>query len=172
MNKSWLIRDGSVVTAKGYGLDGRGPIPGSGKKCSLLHSVQTDFEAHPTSYTRGSGCLSSKVKQPRRETDYRCPCSAEVKNDGAIPPFPHTSSWPPQTLPSFTVKYAVIPCRISSLHCLYRHQNASKRDQAENVTKTRDSSVREADYRDRMFSCLRRALMNMQTRTAETGACG
>jgi hypothetical protein len=41
----------------GYGLDGQGLIPAGARDFSLLHSVQTGSEAHPTSYrmgTRGS----------------------------------------------------------------------------------------------------------------------
>jgi hypothetical protein len=37
--------------------------------------------------------LSPEVKRPGHEADYLPPSSAEVKNGGAIPPPPHTSSW-------------------------------------------------------------------------------
>jgi hypothetical protein len=33
------------------------------------------------------------IRRQRRETDHSIPSSAEVKNDGAIPPLPLTSSW-------------------------------------------------------------------------------
>jgi hypothetical protein len=33
------------------------------------------------------------VKRPGREADHSPPSSAEVKNDGAITPDPHTSLW-------------------------------------------------------------------------------
>jgi hypothetical protein len=33
------------------------------------------------------------VKRPRRVSDHSSPSSAEVKNGGAIPPLPYTSSW-------------------------------------------------------------------------------
>jgi hypothetical protein len=36
--------------------------------------------------------LSSGIKRPGREADHSPPSSAEVKNDGAIPPLPHMSS--------------------------------------------------------------------------------
>jgi hypothetical protein len=39
----------------GYELDGQGSIPGKGKNCSLLHSVQTGSEAYPASYPMGTG---------------------------------------------------------------------------------------------------------------------
>jgi hypothetical protein len=38
----------------GYGLDGRGSIPGRGKIFFLLHSVQTESETHPASYSMGT----------------------------------------------------------------------------------------------------------------------
>jgi hypothetical protein len=41
----------------------------------------------------GTGAFPPEVKQPAREADHSPPSSAEVKNDGAIPPLPHTSSW-------------------------------------------------------------------------------
>jgi hypothetical protein len=37
--------------------------------------------------------LLQRIKQPGREADHPQPYSAEVKNYGAIPPFPHVSSW-------------------------------------------------------------------------------
>jgi hypothetical protein len=49
-----MIRDSSVSIATAYGLGGRGSIPGKGKRCSLLHSVQTGSVAHPASYTMGT----------------------------------------------------------------------------------------------------------------------
>jgi hypothetical protein len=33
------------------------------------------------------------VKQPGREACHLLPCRDDVKNGGAIPPYPHTSSW-------------------------------------------------------------------------------
>jgi hypothetical protein len=44
-------RDSSVGIATGYGLDGRGSIPGSDKTFSL-HSVQTSSGAHPGAPSR------------------------------------------------------------------------------------------------------------------------
>jgi hypothetical protein len=46
-------RESSVGIATSYGLDGRGSIPGRGKKFSLPHSVQTGSRAHPASYPMG-----------------------------------------------------------------------------------------------------------------------
>jgi hypothetical protein len=34
-----------------------------------------------------------RVKRPGHEADHSPPSSAEVRNDGAIPPLPHTFSW-------------------------------------------------------------------------------
>jgi hypothetical protein len=85
MKLSW---DASVDVATDYGLDGRGSIPDRGKR----------FVCAPQSPDRlwGPPNLSSGyrgVKLLGREADYSLPSSAEVKNGGAIPPFPSTSSW-------------------------------------------------------------------------------
>jgi hypothetical protein len=37
--------------------------------------------------------ISPRVKRQRRDAHHSPPSSAEVKNDGAIPPFSHMSSW-------------------------------------------------------------------------------
>jgi hypothetical protein len=39
------------------------------------------------------GAFSPGLKRQGREADHSPPSSAEVKNGGAIPPLPHTSSW-------------------------------------------------------------------------------
>jgi hypothetical protein len=39
------------------------------------------------------GDFSLEVKRPGRAAYHSTPSSAEVKNIGGIPPFPHTSSW-------------------------------------------------------------------------------
>jgi hypothetical protein len=41
--------------ATGYGLDGRSLILGRGKKCFLLHSVQTGSGVHSASYPMSFG---------------------------------------------------------------------------------------------------------------------
>jgi hypothetical protein len=41
-------------TETGYELDGRGFIPGRGKRFSPIHSVQTGSEAHTASYVTGT----------------------------------------------------------------------------------------------------------------------
>jgi hypothetical protein len=68
----------------GYGLDSSGLIPG----ISLPWRIQTGTEAHLTSYPTGTG-----IKGLRHEVDHSPPSSATVKNGGAVPPLPHTSSW-------------------------------------------------------------------------------
>jgi hypothetical protein len=69
-------------------VDDRGSIPSRTTKCSLLHSVQTDFRAQPAYLM----AVSPGVKQQEREADHSTQSSAEVKNGGAIPPLPHISS--------------------------------------------------------------------------------
>jgi hypothetical protein len=39
------------------------------------------------------GALLPGIKRPGREVDHSYVPSAEVENDGAIPPTPHISSW-------------------------------------------------------------------------------
>jgi hypothetical protein len=73
--------DSSVGIATGYGLHGRGLIPDRGSG------------AHPASYTMDNAGFFPGVKRPGSESDNSPPSSAEVKNDGAIPPLPHMSSW-------------------------------------------------------------------------------
>jgi hypothetical protein len=46
---SFRGRDSSVGIGMSYGLDARSSTPGRGRMFSLLHSVQTDSEAHPAS---------------------------------------------------------------------------------------------------------------------------
>jgi hypothetical protein len=46
------LLDSSVGTEKGYGLEGRGSIPGSGKKF-VLHSIQTGYGARLASCLKG-----------------------------------------------------------------------------------------------------------------------
>jgi hypothetical protein len=39
------------------------------------------------------GAHTPAVKQPECEADHEAPSNASVKNDEAIPPFPHMTSW-------------------------------------------------------------------------------
>jgi hypothetical protein len=76
--KSYL---NGVGIAKGYELDDRSSIPGRGKifipSPASTHLLSNEYEA---------------LKRPVREADHSLPSSAEVKNGGAIPPFPHVST--------------------------------------------------------------------------------
>jgi hypothetical protein len=54
----------------------------------IFHSFKIVSGAHPVSNPMGTWALSPGVKWPRNETDHSPPSSAEVKNDGAIPPIP------------------------------------------------------------------------------------
>jgi hypothetical protein len=67
-----------VNIATDYGLQYRGLFPGRGQNCFCLHSVQTGPGSHPVSYPVAA--------------DLSSPSTAEIKNDMAIPPLPHTSS--------------------------------------------------------------------------------
>jgi hypothetical protein len=90
-------QDSSISKATGYRLDGRGAgirFPTGTRDFSLFHSVQTGSEAHPAFYPMGTGAgLSLGVNQQGHEADRSLPSSASIKNGGALPPHPHTSSW-------------------------------------------------------------------------------
>jgi hypothetical protein len=75
-------RDSSVGIATGYGLDDQGEREFEsrlGKKCSLLHIVQTGSGVNPTSYKMGTGGSFPGVKRHGRAADHSPPTSAEVK---------------------------------------------------------------------------------------------
>jgi hypothetical protein len=75
--------DISVGIEKDHRLVGRGSIPGD---FSLNHSFKIEFVAHPVFYCMGTGAVSPRVKRPGCEARHSSPTSAEIKNDGAIPP--------------------------------------------------------------------------------------
>jgi hypothetical protein len=83
----------SVGIARSYGLDGRGSIPGRGM--IFLFSIASIPGLRPTQPPTQlvPGTLSPGVKRPGREADHLPPSSVDVKNGGAVPPLPHTSSW-------------------------------------------------------------------------------
>jgi hypothetical protein len=88
-------RDSSVGTETCYELDGRGSILGRGKEFSST-VLGPDRLWGPINNLLSNGyrgVLSPGVKRPRCEADHSPTPSAEVKNVGAIPPFPHTYSW-------------------------------------------------------------------------------
>jgi hypothetical protein len=73
--------DSSVGITTGYGLDGRGSNPGRGKifVFSKASRPALGTTQPPIQWVPG-------VKRPGREADRSAPSSAEIKNDGAIPP--------------------------------------------------------------------------------------
>jgi hypothetical protein len=86
-------RNSSVGITTGYELGGRASIPGRARNVSLLYSIQTGSKAYPASSPMGAGNTFPGVKRLGREADHSPPSSSEVKNGGAIPALPHTSSW-------------------------------------------------------------------------------
>jgi hypothetical protein len=81
-------RDSSVDIPTGYGLDGRGSIPGRGKRffCTPQGPDRSYIQWVP-------GALSPGVRRPGREADHSLPSNAEVKNGRGLHPLPHTSLW-------------------------------------------------------------------------------
>jgi hypothetical protein len=75
-----------------YGLDGRVSILGRGKRF-FFTPERPDLLWNPSSLSIGYRGCSPGGKRQGREADHPSPSSAEVKNDGAIPPLHHTSSW-------------------------------------------------------------------------------
>jgi hypothetical protein len=71
-------------------------FPAGARGYCLLHSVQTGFWVHPTSYTKvtegGGGLFSPGIKRSESEAGNSPPSSAEVKNGGAIPATPSQNS--------------------------------------------------------------------------------
>jgi hypothetical protein len=59
-----------------------------------FYNVQTLCGAHQTSYQMGTGGDFPRVKRPEREAEHSPPSSTKAKNGVALPPLPHTSSWP------------------------------------------------------------------------------
>jgi hypothetical protein len=83
--KTW---NSSFGIAAGYRLDIQGGIPYIGK--IFLFSIAS----RPAPGSTWPPIKSvSGVKWLGHEADHSPPCSAEVKNDGAIPPLPDMSSW-------------------------------------------------------------------------------
>jgi len=71
----------------------RDPIPvGGGARFSA--PVQTGSEAHPASYTMGTGCFPG-VKRPGRGVDHLPPSSAKVNGRVELYVYSHSGpSWP------------------------------------------------------------------------------
>jgi hypothetical protein len=61
---------------------------------NFFYSQRTDLLWGPASYAMAAvGALSPWLKRRGLEADHSSPCSAEVNNDGALPPLPNMSSW-------------------------------------------------------------------------------
>jgi hypothetical protein len=82
-------RDGSIGISTGYGQDGRGLIPGRGKRFSHLCIVHTGSGDHLVSHIIGTGGSFPQGKAAGAyEADQSPLSSAEDMNSGAIPPLP------------------------------------------------------------------------------------
>jgi hypothetical protein len=93
MHTKVRIRDSSTGIAKGYRLDYMGSNSGRGK--FFLNSTASRPAPRPSQPPIQwlPGAISPEVKRPGSEVDHSPPSSVEVKNGGAIPQLPRTSSW-------------------------------------------------------------------------------
>jgi hypothetical protein len=84
----------SVSVVTGYRLDSQVTIPGRDKRF-FVHSTVSRLALGPTQppVQWVWGAVSLGLKQLGHEADHSPPSSSEVKNGGAIPSFPHASSW-------------------------------------------------------------------------------
>jgi hypothetical protein len=114
----FCIHGSSVGIATAYGLDGRGSIAGRGN--IFLFSITCRRPLGPTQppIQWVPAALSSEVKWQEREADHSLPSSAEVKNDGAIHPLPHTSSW---SIASLIKHKDNLPFLCPLLYCLHKN---------------------------------------------------
>jgi hypothetical protein len=83
----------SIGIAMGFGLEDRDSIPDRGKRVSLPTASRPVMGTTQPLIQCVPGVISQEVKRLGREADHSLPSSAKVKNSGAIPPLPHTSSW-------------------------------------------------------------------------------
>jgi hypothetical protein len=87
-----LLSDGSRDSLVGIVTDcGQGSIPVRGKNIFFTASRLT-WEGVPASYSMGTGVISVGVKRLGGQAAHLPPFNAEMKNAGAIPSLPHTSS--------------------------------------------------------------------------------
>jgi hypothetical protein len=71
----------------------RGSIPGSGRNFLFTTASRPALRFIHGPIQWAPGTRSLVVKRKGREADHLPPSSEEIKNDGAISPFPHTSPW-------------------------------------------------------------------------------
>jgi hypothetical protein len=86
---------GKSVYRLGYWLDSERlevHFPARARDFSLFHGVQISSEADPDLYVMGIWAVSLLVRWLKQECDHLPPSNDEVKNGGAIPSLPHTSS--------------------------------------------------------------------------------
>jgi hypothetical protein len=97
MNRSLsgdMSRNSPVGIATGYGLNGPRFDSRQGVWNFLYSTVSGAAPGHIQSHIQWvGGAVFLGVKRTGREADHSSPSSAGVKNAGAIPPLPNTSSW-------------------------------------------------------------------------------
>jgi hypothetical protein len=74
-------------------VDCRDSIPGGARFFSFSQRPDRFWGPPSLLFNGYRGALSAWLKLPGREADHSPPSSADVKNDGAVPPLLHMSSW-------------------------------------------------------------------------------
>jgi hypothetical protein len=93
-NQSLSMANDTCLTATGYGLHDSGSTSGRGRRFLSIIQSPDHIRGPPSLLPNGCrGVHYLEVKRPECEADQWQPSTAEVKNNGAIPPLPYTSSW-------------------------------------------------------------------------------
>jgi hypothetical protein len=88
----FALKHVGVEIATVCGVDGPGSIPGSARFFSSPQRAK-GLWGPPSLLFHGYVIIPPRIKREECEADYSPPSSAEVKNGGAIPPFPRIYSW-------------------------------------------------------------------------------
>jgi hypothetical protein len=103
-----MNRDSSVGIETGYVLDGRRvgiQVPVGSRFVSSPQRLDRLWGPSSLLFNGHQGIFSPGGRTTGREADHLPPSSAEVKNDGAIPPLRHMPSWRGASLAKHSDKF-------------------------------------------------------------------